>query len=94
MDLDWFSPVVHAASFNLPSKALLEKGYKKRCCGLCNDNQKSLPELAEDTDNELFKQGSHRPHTPPPLYCHLGSFFKRPKSTPVRPLACNWYYRA
>jgi len=25
---------------------------------------------------------------------HLGSYFKRPKSSPVRPLACNWYYCA
>ena len=29
-----------------------------------------------------------------PLCCHLGSYFKRPKSSPVRPLACNWYYCA
>jgi len=29
-----------------------------------------------------------------PLCCHLGSCFKRPKSRPVRPLACNWYYCA
>ena len=27
----------------------------------------------------------------PPCF-HLGSYFKRPKSSPVRPLACNWYY--
>jgi len=26
--------------------------------------------------------------------CHLGSYFERPKSSPVRPLACNWYYCA
>ena len=26
-----------------------------------------------------------------PRCCHLGSYFKRPKSSPVRPLACNWY---
>jgi len=25
---------------------------------------------------------------------HPGSYFKRPKSSPVRPLACNWYYCA
>jgi len=24
--------------------------------------------------------------------CQLGSYFKRSKSSPVRPLACNWYY--
>ena len=24
--------------------------------------------------------------------CHLGSYFKRQKSSSVRPLACNWYY--
>ena len=29
-----------------------------------------------------------------PRCCHLGSYFKRPKSSPVRPLACNWYYCA
>jgi len=23
-----------------------------------------------------------------------GSYFKRPESSPVRPLACNWYYCA
>jgi len=27
-----------------------------------------------------------------PRCCHLESYFKRPKSSPVRPLACNWYY--
>jgi len=29
-----------------------------------------------------------------PRCCHLGSYFKRPNSSPVRPLACNWYYCA
>ena len=31
-----------------------------------------------------------------PRCCHLGSYFKRPKSrpSPVRPLACSWYYCA
>jgi len=29
-----------------------------------------------------------------PRCCHLGSYFKHPKSSPVRPLACNWYYCA
>ena len=29
-----------------------------------------------------------------PRCCHLGSYFKRPKSSPVRPFACNWYYCA
>jgi len=29
-----------------------------------------------------------------PQCCHLGSYFKRPKSSPVRPLACNWHYCA
>jgi len=29
-----------------------------------------------------------------PRCCHLGSYFKRPKSSSVRPLACNWYYCA
>ena len=29
-----------------------------------------------------------------PRCCHQGSYFKRPKSSPVRPLACNWYYCA
>jgi len=29
-----------------------------------------------------------------PRCCHLGSYFKRPKSSPVRPLSCNWYYCA
>jgi len=29
-----------------------------------------------------------------PQCCHLWSYFKRPKSSPVRPLACNWYYCA
>jgi len=28
------------------------------------------------------------------LCCRLGSHFKRPKSSPVRPLAYNWYYCA
>jgi len=29
-----------------------------------------------------------------PRCCHLGSYFKRPRSRPVRPFACNWYYCA
>ena len=29
-----------------------------------------------------------------PRCCHQGSYFKRPKSSPVRPLACNWCYCA
>ena len=29
-----------------------------------------------------------------PRCCHLQSYFKRPKSSPVRPLVCNWYYCA
>ena len=29
-----------------------------------------------------------------PRCCHLGSYLKRPKSSPVRPLTCNWYYCA
>ena len=41
------------------------------------------------------KQGSHRPQTPPPpRCCHLGSYFKRPKSSRVRLSACNRYYCA
>ena len=29
-----------------------------------------------------------------PRCCHLGSYLKHRKSSPVRPLACNWYYCA
>jgi len=29
-----------------------------------------------------------------PRCCHLGSYFKRSKTSPVRPLACKWYYCA
>ena len=29
-----------------------------------------------------------------PRCCHLGSYFKRPKTSPVRPLACSRYYCA
>jgi len=36
---------------------------------------------------------SVRPQSPPRC-CHLGSYFKRLKSSAVRPLACNGYYRA
>ena len=36
-----------------------------------------------------LKQGNHRPQTPPPM---LPPYSKRPKSSPVRPLACNRYY--
>jgi len=39
------------------------------------------------------KQGRHRWQTPPPLL-PLGSYFKRPKSSAVRTLTCNWYYCA
>ena len=31
---------------------------------------------------------------PPPRCCQLGSYCKRPKSSPVRSFACNWYYCA
>ena len=27
-----------------------------------------------------------------PRCCHLGSYFKHPKSSSEHPLACNWYY--
>ena len=33
-----------------------------------------------------------RDRTLRPRCCHLGSYLKRPKSSPVRPLAGNWYY--
>jgi len=36
---------------------------------------------------------SHRPQTLPPLL-PTGKLFEAPKSSPVRPLACNWYYCA
>jgi len=29
-----------------------------------------------------------------PRCCHLESYFRRPKSSPVCPLACNWYHCA
>ena len=29
-----------------------------------------------------------------PRCCHLKSYFRRPKSSPVCPLACNWYHCA
>ena len=29
-----------------------------------------------------------------PRFCHLESYFKRPKNSPLRPLAYNWYYCA
>ena len=29
-----------------------------------------------------------------PRCCNLGSYFRRPKSSPVRPFAFNWYYCA
>jgi len=38
----------------------------------------------------LYKQGSHRPQTLP-LVLPPGKYFKRPKSSLVRPLACSWY---
>ena len=39
------------------------------------------------------KQRSHRPQTTPRC-CQMGSYFKRPKSRFMHPLACNWYYCA
>ena len=61
---------------------------------------KTLPTLASIiracrtcTESHCLKQGTHRPQTPPPC-CHPGSYCKRTKSSPVRPLACNWYYCA
>ena len=30
----------------------------------------------------------------PVVATHLESYFKRPKSSPVRPLACDWHYCA
>ena len=29
-----------------------------------------------------------------PWCCHLGCYFKHPESSPMRPLACKWYYCA
>jgi len=45
-------------------------------------------EPSQSVDRNSQEQGSHRTQTPPPC-CHLRSYFKRPKSSPVRPLACN-----
>ena len=39
------------------------------------------------------QQGRRRSQTPPPVLLP-GSYFKRPKSSPVLPFACNWYYCA
>jgi len=45
--------------------------------------------LGRDDQNRT-KQGSQDCRLCPRC-CHLGSYFKRPKSSPVRSLACNWY---
>jgi len=49
--------------------------------------------LCRSARSETAPTSSHRPQTPP-LCCHLRSYFMRPKSSPVRPLACNWYHCA
>ena len=40
------------------------------------------------------QQGSRRSADTAPVLPPEPSYFKRPKSSPVRPLACNWYYCA
>jgi len=65
----------------------------------------TFPRAFEPLDNSVIMTyrrptgaGGHLLHRPQrrlrPRCCHLGSYFKRPKSSPVRPLACNWYYCA
>ena len=85
-------------------------GYMQVCISVQTDNHASTPRLAFlqagcpscrlTNSAKALKamrrpQGSHKPQTPsavlPP---GGGAYFKRPKSSPVRPLACNWYYCA
>jgi len=47
-----------------------------------------LPCLCIDINNAVIDRRLR------PRCCHLGSYFTRPKSSPVRPLACNRYYCA
>ena len=49
--------------------------------------------FAVENSKTKNQQGSHRPQTLPPC-CHLESYFKRPKSSPVRPFVYNRYYCA
>ena len=42
-----------------------------------------------DNNNKLFIDRRLRPQC-----CHRGSYFKHPKTSPVQPRACNWYYCA
>jgi len=53
--------------------------------------------VIKSTHSRLITQNkarSHRPQTLPSPCRHLGSYLKRPKSSPVRPLACSWCYCA
>ena len=47
------------------------------------------PTSTKQLQNKAVIEGRLRPRC-----CYLGSYFKRPKSSPVRSLACNWYYCA
>ena len=50
---------------------------------------RDLPDLQSWYTNKAVTDRRLRPRC-----CHLGSYFKRPISSPVRLLACNWYYCA
>jgi len=50
---------------------------------------RDLPDLQSWYTNKAVTDRRLRPRC-----CHLGSYFKRPKSSPVRLLACNWHYCA
>jgi len=47
---------------------------------------------ATTLDRTNQREGSHMDRRLRPRCRHLASYFKRPKSSPVRPLARSWYY--
>jgi len=68
-------------------RSLVEFGPERACNCNCN---RIIHATTLDRTNQ--REGSHMDRRLRPRCCHLASYFKRPKSSPVRPLARSWYY--
>jgi len=69
-----------------------ELGSTQTCCNQARSNRNSRKVLLYQYHRDCNKAVTNRRFRP--RCCHLGSYFNRPKSSLVRPLACNWYYCA
>jgi len=83
-------PTRSAANAEGPRNALC----RSKCCQQqdnCRNKFKQPVEQIQNKSNKAVRPIDHRLR---PRCCLLGSYVKRPKSSPVRPLACSWYYCA